>query len=73
MLAGLAGGLLCVVEGVTGTAAPAEQVVAGIIGDVLGLRFELFRIIFGILTTDNGSRATLVKLAIACNELLACL
>ncbi|KAG5491965.1 hypothetical protein GH5_00862 [Leishmania sp. Ghana 2012 LV757] len=83
LLAGLAGGLLCVVEGVTGTAAPqlwprsttavpAKRTMANIMGDLMGLRFALFHIIFLILTTENGGLAALAKLPSACDELLAC-
>ncbi|KAG5490968.1 hypothetical protein JIQ42_00854 [Leishmania sp. Namibia] len=83
LLAELAGGLLCVVEGVTGTAAPqlwprsttavpAKRTMANIMGDVMGLRFALFHIIFLILTTENGGLAALAKLPSACDELLAC-
>ncbi|TPP46452.1 hypothetical protein CGC20_0550 [Leishmania donovani] len=84
VLAGLAGGLLCVVEGVIGTAAPqlwprattaapVKQAVEDIMGDALRLRFGLFHTIFVILTTEDGSRAALKNLATVCGELLACL
>ncbi|CAG9582443.1 conserved hypothetical protein [Leishmania major strain Friedlin] len=84
VLAGLAGGLLCVVEGVIGTAAPqlwprattaapAKRALEDIMGDALRLRFGLFHTIFVILTTENGSHAALAKLATVCGELLACL
>ncbi|AYU82892.1 hypothetical protein LdCL_350014200 [Leishmania donovani] len=84
VLAGLAGGLLCVVEGVIGTAAPqlwprattaapVKQAVEDIMGDALRLRFGLFHTIFVILTTEDGSRAALENLATVCGELLACL
>ncbi|KAG5466676.1 hypothetical protein LSCM1_00845 [Leishmania martiniquensis] len=83
MLAELADGLLCIVEGITGTAAsqlwphsttaaPAKQVVSDNVGDVLGLRFALFHAIFALLTTKNSGRAALVKLITACDELRAC-
>ncbi|TPP44368.1 hypothetical protein CGC21_6005 [Leishmania donovani] len=84
VLRGLAGGLLCVVEGVIGTAAPqlwprattaapVKQAVEDIMGDALRLRFGLFHTIFVILTTEDGSRAALENLATVCGELLACL
>ncbi|GET92601.1 hypothetical protein, conserved [Leishmania tarentolae] len=83
VLAGLAGGLLCVVDSVISTAvphlwphatidAPAKQAVEDIMGDALRLRFELFHTIFVILTSQKGSHAAPAQLATVCGELLSC-
>ncbi|KAG5492509.1 hypothetical protein JKF63_01087 [Porcisia hertigi] len=84
VLAGLASSLLCVVGGITGTAAeqlwprvtttaPSKVMLSDIIGDVLAVRFKLFHTLFVLCTTENGSRAALAELRIACDDLLACL